>query len=982
MAEASQSAQQRGCNGEAERATASRLSEADGGDVSPSKSDRGREKANDSSGESPEEQWCRLETPDTSAFAPVRSKPAPDSRGEEEEEEDDERDRFSPIGFALNIHENNELAGSSDNSGRSNRRGPNAASKEEKQRQNEEIVIMESSSISSETGSWESVFPQRDAATPKDATKQFLSSERRGEAQVSSHEVGTEAAEEDLRPGEDPQEADATPVSSPVVANPRPTANISSCFIDASSLLDDGEAEYISSLSASPMFARKGAKAEEAAADNGEKNPELNLSDEEKLNTKKVHEADPAQYDIRDQYASDSSSSRETNRPSSIHMSIVDAPTPPSSARDRDRSDQERKQGSFLFQHSIQQFSGHAISPRVYDDNSDFSLPSVYSGSSDPYNDSASAFDTSSHHSSNYGDRDSHEFTDLHHFSTNGSKNDSIIFPDTPHNSILQVNAFAQRASFAPSDSAIASLSSSESNAGVPIPKPRTRRDEDSVPIVSGGASVKDFTPKQCDSPMLHRRSEESPIISLSGLTPADFQPKPRPRAIDRHESSGCNSWVVDMSDCGKKGRRCGSDSSSTSTEYSGRVNSSGGERSGSGSSHKALGFYVSLNDMKPPRLAEESISKSLNYQSVSAAAEPRKKPTGFFVDLSNSSSNAPNTPPPTAHAESQSRNEEKKNMFSMFIDIGGEKPSRRDSPARFPASAPRDEPLDSPIALRRNKTATAAVAAAESEMKRHSWNAPKPESAGAANPREHKRSVSTSSDKGIMHILDKIPLISKTSSLSIDTPNSPYDDITYSKSISSFSNPSLTSLSVHSNKSADGDPELARRRQKDVKVGETFDKSSQGSLTDGILSKNSSPTSNTETDDVTFQNENEETLQAGPSQAMETIPESESVVLRRPQPPERHTMETLQATIEKQKQMLNTVVEESSFVKLSDMDKPSPKFEMHNVATRPKSVGSRVGRMFDHNKAGNRNTWHHMSKSAGKQRPRLTRIGELTASV
>lgn len=43
-------------------------------------------------------------------------------------------------------------------------------SKEEKQRQNEEIVILETSSISSETGSWESVFPQAQTSTAANNT--------------------------------------------------------------------------------------------------------------------------------------------------------------------------------------------------------------------------------------------------------------------------------------------------------------------------------------------------------------------------------------------------------------------------------------------------------------------------------------------------------------------------------------------------------------------------------------------------------------------------------------------------------------------------------------------------------------------------------------------------------------------------------------------------------------------------------------------
>ncbi|XP_034839422.1 uncharacterized protein [Maniola hyperantus] len=50
------------------------------------------------------------------------------------------------------------------------------SSKEEKQRQNEEIVILESSSVSSETGSWESVFPPK--ISDKEICYKFIHSER------------------------------------------------------------------------------------------------------------------------------------------------------------------------------------------------------------------------------------------------------------------------------------------------------------------------------------------------------------------------------------------------------------------------------------------------------------------------------------------------------------------------------------------------------------------------------------------------------------------------------------------------------------------------------------------------------------------------------------------------------------------------------------------------------------------------------------
>lgn len=990
--------------------------------------------SNESPSDLLEEDWYRLNL--SASGNDTRSASKLSAKTKAESEECDERDRFSPLRFPLSlpITSNVDFENIENNTTSALRRPLNdstrVSSKEEKQRQNEEIVIMESSSVSSETGSWESVFPHRtEIGEPSNTCESFLNSERRFCAQSAN--VSTETP--NISDKRSAMEKADTPVQSPenlpakyVEAEQTKAKSTScgACFIDASTLLDDGELMFTHShaVDATKTFAsdkHNGAgtsnqsncelknddritrrnsderppakKREEEAQDDIRDQDEteiddlvINLSDEQKLSTKQARDIEPnvQKYDIKDQYSSDvPTKGPKTASGDYCARSEI-------SKNSNDRHENERKQGHILFQNSIQQFSGHVMSPKVAyleENNSDFSLPSVYSGSSDPYNDCASAFDTSSHHSSNYGDRDrdSHDYADLTHFSIgNSSKADSVIYPDTPHNSILQVNL--SRNSIGPSDSAIASLSSSESN-GISIPLRRSH--DDCVPIVSGGASVKDFTPKQCESPLMLRKSENCPIISLGTMSSLDYvEPKPKPK--ERSSSVAMNSWVVDMSDCGnKKNRRRGSESSSVSTESS-RFSDSKVDRSGSGSSHKGLGFYVSLSDMKPPRLAEETLSKSLNYHSSSsscASAEPKKKSTGFFVDFSNSDS-ATNTPP-ISSTEQAHKNDDKKNMFSMFIDFGSEDQQSRSTPRHLAKSLPN---TDSPILARRHQSNAIQTTIASDESKRHSWGTSKHDSMQSGHVREHKRSISTSSEKGIMNILDKIPLISKTSSMSIDTPNSPYDDITCSKSMSSYSNNSLTSLSVHSSgsKTAENDDKLVgKRRQKDVKINETFDKSSQGSLTDGILSKNSSPTSNTDTEDVTFHNENDETLHAstGGSNAMETIPETrEAVVLRRSQASndanckvERHTMETLQATIEKQKQLLNTVSEEPSpFVKLSDMDKPVPKFELHNSDNRPKSVGSRIGKLFD-NRAGNRNTWHHMSKSAGKHHRIAARFEE-----
>ncbi|CAH2985376.1 unnamed protein product [Chilo suppressalis] len=94
------------------------------------------------------------------------------------------------------------------------------SSKEEKQRQNEEIVILESSSLSSETGSWESVFPPK--LVVKDVCHKFIQSERQ-------HNDNTD--KENIEKISDAHQSlvQKSPFKS------------TSCFIDAASLVDEEE---------------------------------------------------------------------------------------------------------------------------------------------------------------------------------------------------------------------------------------------------------------------------------------------------------------------------------------------------------------------------------------------------------------------------------------------------------------------------------------------------------------------------------------------------------------------------------------------------------------------------------------------------------------------------------------------------------------------------------------------------------------------
>ncbi|KOB75687.1 BTB/POZ domain-containing protein 8, partial [Operophtera brumata] len=100
------------------------------------------------------------------------------------------------------------------------------SSKDEKQRQNEEIVILESSSLSSETGSWESVFPPK--MPEKDLCEKFINIERQNSIQSALETRAIEASNENITF----QCTDFAQKSS---------FKSASCFIDAASLADEEE---------------------------------------------------------------------------------------------------------------------------------------------------------------------------------------------------------------------------------------------------------------------------------------------------------------------------------------------------------------------------------------------------------------------------------------------------------------------------------------------------------------------------------------------------------------------------------------------------------------------------------------------------------------------------------------------------------------------------------------------------------------------
>lgn len=100
------------------------------------------------------------------------------------------------------------------------------SSKDEKQRQNEEIVILESSSLSSETGSWESVFPPK--MPEKELCEKFINIERQNSLQCAFETRATK-----------PTNANMTFQCTDFAQ--KSSFKSASCFIDAASLADEEE---------------------------------------------------------------------------------------------------------------------------------------------------------------------------------------------------------------------------------------------------------------------------------------------------------------------------------------------------------------------------------------------------------------------------------------------------------------------------------------------------------------------------------------------------------------------------------------------------------------------------------------------------------------------------------------------------------------------------------------------------------------------
>ncbi|KAH8349981.1 hypothetical protein KR084_010711 [Drosophila pseudotakahashii] len=914
----------------------------------------------------------------------------------------EERDTFSPISSpdcngaaAVVVLPSSSGGGSVDNKiyeGGSKVKPP---SKEEKQRQNEEIVCMETSTVSTETGSWESMYPAANVAPA-------VETEEPEETSSVFKGITASSLLRDLEKRDQPLS----------------TSGTSACFIDASSLRDEDEVLSFPSLDG------HGQEEEVGQEINGEEE-EQEPSPTEQL--EQFHKSFARCKGVRltqqkeEEEQRDAPEQEEPSEEPAAPMSV------PYSFQHNAQHFSVHPLGSSpkFTHHHLQQQHQHNQSHHP-----DLSYTTDYSSSS-PAPSLVWSEQGRNHHSGGGGGGASSSTPHnsmVHIEPASAGSNNSSIHRDYTLSSSLSHHrdsgAYCSDATDSPLPLPRTPKRSSKFDEANPIvsggasiedfrekqcESPSIKRRTDTCPIVSGGFVSLDFAPTR---PLADEDDEEdlNEDAEIAGV-----EMRVKTGQVQRKPLAGIASWVVDMSDCRPERRR-----STSSTTSSFR------ERSDSNSSHKSgCGFYVSLDDMdrKPATQEQQPKATVVAPPSHLSKSYTAPKSAGFFVDLSQSGDKDDQKEPrdqELVEAEEQPK-PEPKNIFSMFIDFGEQKTPRsngRKEPlslaqrlsSSLSSSASRRGGGDSSEVMKSSASSTetlmaksvnqkdvSAVGSGESKSldyrcnleppltvaalrrlsqqhrqqsdpsKRHSWGSNgQPEQPG----NDCKRSISLtangatdSAGAGLMSIIDKLPIISKASSLSIDSSVSPYDDF-------SGSNPGLSSCSEEEQPGqVQG---RIKKRRRDVQINETYDKSSLASVTEGILSKDLSPASNTDTDDLTFQQDEQMAkeqaeLVAMPlqlssssnrtSSVMETIIEAKETASPKKQVTlnNGHTMESLHATIEKQKQLLETVNEHgeqqtqvqqptqpipSSFVKLSDMDKPV-KHDLQSPDSMSKSVGN-----------------------------------------
>ncbi|VVC86185.1 unnamed protein product [Leptidea sinapis] len=424
--------------------------------------------------------------------------------------------------------------------------------KEEKQRLNEEIVILESSSVSSETGSWESVFPPK--GTAKDICERFLNNERLVVCDKKQH-TKVEQLNNDKTP-----------------------CKPSSCFIDASSLVDDEERSKDSSEL--DIHKKCDFKAESSAA-----------------------VSQPLPCSTRNKTDASLSDCSENNE-NEDSLEQQDSKDPDSIQKD--------------------------ISPTI------FEMTPITEDSLSTFENPVSPRETKSA-TSVIGK----EKVDSQQECSSISPSRNIYIVTTPHNSIMSIGNVVPinniKSDYRNDIQAV--------NCDSHINHIKQTRYDESSPILSGGSSLVSHTPpfESHNSPLCRRRLDNIPIETSISCSSMESNSSQIPSSLNTH-----SAWIVDMHQAQEKSKNIKPD-------------------------------VKVCENIKKEEINRLSIERNKSRESVDSDSS-EKSSHKFYIDLSS-------LPDPLPEKnENYIDTNEKKNIFSMYIDLGDKAPVR-DMPSRLSSS-------------------------------------------------------------------------------------------------------------------------------------------------------------------------------------------------------------------------------------------------------------------------------------------------------
>ncbi|XP_076668765.1 uncharacterized protein LOC143369103 isoform X3 [Andrena cerasifolii] len=473
------------------------------------------------------------------------------------------------------------------------------------------------------------------------------------------------------------------------------------------------------------------------------------------------------------------------------------------------RQEYERRQGSLVFQNAIPQYSGHRVDgDSCFDPTDEPSIP--ISNVLSKYTMDGKISTGTQYHAMPYLslDNEQYEINQAASESNSPPQNETtagIIYPVTKSASDQMVTDCHEE------------LDNGSSNCSQSLPvtlncilEKQSRADllkitkcDDTTPIISGGVSTSDYS-KPTDSPTVRRKTESTPIVSGGSV----IMSEPGSRMKSTRMASSMTAWVVDMSDCNKNESKPVNNSNAGMSQSFSTPECikkpvrkiSNHEKPGS------LGFFVNLKAMdSKPISQQQSCPAERKEQNGSS-----KSYCEFYVDMSHMNITAskikkPETEEANSKPEKLSEAGDKKNIFSMFIDLsdppknieGTVQPTHRRSFSTFcekrveaksddanssENSIPiREDQLPSEQKCVREKSKPSVFMYIESDspvvrrrtlsssrpaFKRHSWNVDKTQ--GVSNNghvakeimfrKEHKRAHSLSVDRGDLKKLQAKP--------------------------------------------------------------------------------------------------------------------------------------------------------------------------------------------------------------------------------